>query len=189
MLAYYKDKEINIDFHEVSDKLYSLDITISKDSNPINKTIYPKEFTLQELLNLPFGFIKSNNQEEILKILRTNKWKIEPSSLHIHSTEEGYSMFGIPIKRFDSFFMRGKLTSFNFHGSEPLSSNQGEKYLRVYTRLQEEFKSMGAKITTIQKKKNWKKFKAEFGDRSVEVTYNSSNEVIGYQLDIDVDVK
>ena len=98
-------------------------------------------------------------------------------------------MFGIPIKRFDSFFMRGKLTSFNFHGSEPLSSNQGEKYLRVYTQLQEEFKSMGAKITTIQKKKNWKKFKAEFGDRSVEVTYNSSNEVIGYQLDIDVDVK
>ena len=31
--------------------------------------------------------------------------------------------------------------------------------------------------------------KAEFGDRSVEVAYNTSNKVISYQLDIDVDVK
>ncbi len=190
MLAYYKDKEIHIDCHNVSDNLYSLDITISKDPNPINKTIYPKEFNLQELLNLPFGFIKSKKQDEILKVLRTNKWKIEESSsIIISSTEKGYSMFGIPIKRFSSFFVTDEISSFSFHGSEPLASNQGEKYLRVYSQLQAEFKTMGAKLTTIQKKKNWKKFKAEFSDRDVEVEYNSSNEVIGYQLSIDVSLK
>lgn len=189
MLAYYKDKEINLDLRCVSDNYYSLDITIFKDPNPINKTIFPKEFTMEELLTLPFGFIKSKNQEEILKVLRTNKWKIESSSIRISSTEKGYSMFGIPIKRFSSFFVTDEISSFSFHGSEPLTSNQGEKYLRVYSQLQAEFKTMGAKLTTIQKKKNWKKFKAELKDRDVVVTYNSSNEAVGYELSFDVNLK
>ena len=189
MLAYYKDKEINLDLRCVSDNYYSLDITIFKDPNPINKTIFPKEFTMEELLTLPFGFIKSKNQEEILKVLRTNKWKIESSSIRISSTEKGYSMFGIPIKRFSSFFVTDEISSFSFHGSEPLTSNQGEKYLRVYSQLQVEFKTMGAKLTTIQKKKNWKKFKAELKDRDVVVTYNSSNEAVGYELSFDVNLK
>ncbi len=48
---------------------------------------------------------------------------------------------------------------------------------------------MGAKLTTIQKKKNWKKFKAELKDRDVVVTYNSSNEAVGYELSFDVNLK
>ena len=183
--AYYEDKEIRLEYNDVSDNSSSLNITITKKDIPVNKTISPKDFTLEELITHPFGFIDSQDKNEINTILESNVWNAsletygwDTSFATLTSKEEGYSMLGVPITGFYSRFHDNVLTDFSFYGGEPLSKNHDDVYRRAFNQIHDDLSASGAKIKTIAKKKNYKHFKAQMSDREVEVIYSSADKII-----------
>ena len=193
MVAYYQDKEIKVDYDEiegVNEKGCKLNFEVWRDDYPVNIIIQPKDFSIQELINYSFGFIKSRNIDEIYKTLKTNKWNAQkkelysPGSYMISSIpdnnklQNGFTFLGIPIGSYVSTYENNKLEKMSYRAIQSVSTmNKKEsddviqKHKVAYDKIMKDLENEGGIINVIQKKKTLKKFQAKFPEKCVIVSY------------------